>query len=57
MMNNEDSANNNNTVWNVFIGLFLVVIFIGIVFVFFCIIIYFKCIKGKKLCKNKYTDY
>ena len=54
-MNNEESGNNNNTVWNVFIGLFLVVIFIGIVC--FCIIIYFKCIKGKKLCKNKYTGY
>ena len=54
MMNNEDSGN-NNTVWNVFIGLFSVVIFLGIVC--FCIIIYFKCIKGKKLCKNKYTDH
>ena len=53
MMNNEDSGNNNNTVWNVFIGLFLVVIFIGIVC--FCIIFCFKCIKGKKLFKNKYT--
>ena len=64
MMNNEDNGNNNNnntnnnnnnTVWNVFIGLFSVVIFIGIVC--FCIIIYFKCIKGKKLCKNEYTYY
>ena len=54
MMNNEDSGH-NNTVWNVFIGLFSVVISIGIVC--FCIIIYFKCIKGKTLRKNKYTDY
>ena len=54
MMNNEDSGN-NNTVWNVLIALFSVVIFIGIVC--FYIIIYFKCIKSKKLCKNKYTDY
>ena len=54
MMNNEGSGN-NNTVWNVFISLFSVVIFIGIVC--FCVIIYFKCIKVKKLCKNKYTDY
>ena len=51
MMNNEDSGD-NNIVWNVFIGLILVVIFIGIVC--FCIIIYFKCIKGKKLFKNKH---
>ena len=37
MMNNEDSGD-NNTVWNVFIGLFSVVIFIGI-FVFVCLFI------------------
>ena len=50
-MNSEDSGD-NNTAWNVFIGLFSVVIFIGIVC--FCIIIYFKCIKGKNLFKNKH---
>ena len=55
MMNNKYNINNDNTVWNVFIGLFLIVIFIGIVC--FCVLIYFKCIKGKKLFKNEYTDY
>ena len=37
-----------------FIGLFSVVIFIGIVC--FCVIIYFKCIKGKKLFKSKCNE-
>ena len=39
---------------NIFIGLFSVVMFIGIVC--FCIFAYFKWIKGKKLFKKKYTD-
>ena len=51
MINNRDNKDNNDTAWNVFIGLFSVVIFI--VIVCFCVIIYFKCIKG--LFKNKYT--
>ena len=55
IMNNRNNKDNDNTVWNVFIGLFSVVIFIGVVC--FCVLIYFKCIKGKKLFKNKYTDY
>ena len=46
---------NDNTVWNIFTGLFSVVIFIGVIR--FCVLIYFKCITGKKLFKNKYTDY
>ena len=54
IMNNRDNIDNDNTVWNIFIGLFSVVIFIGVVC--FCVLIYFKCIKGKKLFKNKYTD-
>ena len=49
MINNKD-----NTVWNFFIGLFSVVIFIGAVC--FCVLIYFNWIKGKKLFK-KYTNY
>ena len=53
IMNNKDNKYNNDTVWNIFIGLFSVVIFI--VIVCFCAIIYFKCIKGKKLFENKYT--
>ena len=55
MINNRDNKDNNDTITYIFIGLFSVVIFIGIVC--FCVIIYFKCIKGKKLFKNKYTDY
>ena len=55
MMNNKDKITNDNTIVNIFIGLFSVVMFIGIVC--FCVIIYFKCIKGKKLIKNKYTYY
>ena len=50
IINNKDS-DDNNTVWNIFIGLFSVVMFIGVVL--FCVLIYFKCIKGKKLFKNK----
>ena len=53
IMNNKDNKNNNDTLWNIFIGSFSVVTFI--VIVCFCVIIYFKCIKGKKLFKNKYT--
>ena len=55
IMNKKDNIDNDNTVWNIFIGLFSVVIFIGVVC--FCVLIYFKCIKGKKLFKNEYTDY
>ena len=55
IMNNKDDINNDNTVWNIFIGLFSVVIFIGIVC--FRVLIYFKCIKGKRLFKNKCNNY
>ena len=55
IMNNKNNIDNDNTVWNVFIGLFSVIIFTGVVC--FCVIIYFKCIKGKKLFKNKCTYY
>ena len=53
MINNKDSGN-NNTLCNVFIGLFSVAILIGIVC--FCMFAYFKWFKGKKLFK-KYIDY
>ena len=62
MINNKDNIDNDttkssslecNTIWNVFIGLFSVVILIGIIR--FCVII-FKCIKSKKLFKKKYTE-
>ena len=54
MMNNKDNIDNNNTIWNIFTGLFSVAILIGVICL--CVII-FKCIKSKKLFKNKYTDY
>ena len=55
MMNNVDNKDNDNTIANIFIGLFAVLLFLGIVC--FCVFAYFKWIKGKKLCTNKYTDY
>ena len=55
MTNNRDNIDDNNTVWNIFIGLFSVVIFIGVVC--FCVLIYFKWFKGKNIFKNKHTDY
>ena len=54
MINNKDS-DNNNTLQNVFLGLFSVAVLIGIIC--FCVFAYFKCFKGKKLFKNKYADY
>ena len=54
MINNKDSCNNNNTLQNVFIGLFSVAVLIGIIC--FCVFAYFKWIKGKRLFK-KYIDY
>ena len=55
MINNKDNINNNNTITNIFIGLFSVLLFVGIVC--FSMFAYFKWIKGKKLFKNKYTNY
>ena len=55
MMNNEDNITNDNATTYIFIGLFSVLLFIGIVC--FCVFAYFKWIKGKKLFKNKYIDY
>ena len=52
MVNNKNDITNDNTITNIFIGLFSVVIFIG--FVCFCLFAYFKWFKGKKLFKNKY---
>ena len=54
MMNNRDNITNDNTRTYIFIGLFSIMLF-GIVC--FCVFAYFKWIKGKKLFKNKYTDY
>ena len=55
MMNNRNNIANDNTITNIFTGLFSVVIFIG--FVCFCVFAYFKWIKGKQLFKNKCTNY
>ena len=55
MMNNKMSIANDDTTTNIFIGLFSVLLFIGIVC--FCVFAYFKWIKDQKLFKNKYTDY
>ena len=55
MINNKDNIYNDNTITNIFIGLFSIVMFILIV----CsgVFVYFKWFKGKKLFKKKYTDY
>ena len=55
IMNNKMSITNDDTTTNIFIGLFSVLLFIGIVC--FCVFAYFKWIKGKKLFKNKYFNY
>ena len=53
MMNNVDNKDNDSNMTYIFIGLFSVLLFIGIV----CFCVDFKWIKGKKLFKNKYIDY
>ena len=55
MMNNKMSITNDDTTKNIFICLFSILMFAGIVC--FCVLAYFKWIKGKKLFKSKYTDY
>ena len=59
MINNVDNKDNNNTTTYIFIVLFSVLLFVGIVC--FCVFAYFKWLKGKKLfknkIKNKYADY
>ena len=51
MINNKDSIDNYNTITYVFIGLFSVLLIVGIIC--FCVFPYFRWFKGK----NKYTDY
>ena len=55
MINNKDSIYDDNTITNIFIGLFSALLFVRIVC--FCVFAYFKWIKGKKLFKKKYADY
>ena len=54
IINNKDNEDNDNTITNIFIGLFSVLLFVGIVC--FGVFAYFKWIKGKKLFE-KYIDY
>ena len=49
MINNVDNKDNDNIITNIFIGLFSVLLFIGIVC--FCVFAYFKWIKGKNYLK------
>ena len=51
---NVDNKDNDNTISYIFIGIFSILLF-GVVC--FCVFAYFEWIKGKKLFKNKYTDY
>ena len=47
MMNNKKNIANDDTTTDIFIGLFSVLMFIGIIYFF--VFAYFKWIKGKKL--------
>ena len=55
MMNNRENEDNDYTITNIFIGLFSVLLFVGIIC--FYVFAYFKWIKGKKLFLKKYIDY
>ena len=55
MINNKDNIDKDNTITYVFIGLFSLLLLVGIVC--FCVFPYFKRFKGKTLFKNKYADY
>ena len=52
MMKDKNNIADDDTTTSTFIGLFSVVMFIGIVC--FCVFAYFKCFKGKKLFRNKF---
>ena len=54
MINNKDNTPNDNTITNIFIGLFSVLMFAGLTCL--CMLAYFKWIQGRKLFK-KYTNY
>ena len=55
MMNDKNNIANDDTTTTIFIGLFSVLLFIGITC--FCVFAYFKWFKGKKLFKKIYTNY
>ena len=54
MINNIDNIENDNTITNIFIGLFLIVMFILIVCS--CIFVYFEWFKNKKNTYNTYKN-
>ena len=54
MINNKNNIVNDNTTENIFIGLFSVLVFIGIIC--FCVFAYFKWIKGEKLFKKRFEN-
>ena len=49
MMNNRDNEDNDDTIANIFIGLYSVLLFVGIVC--FCVFAYFKRLKVKNYSK------
>ena len=54
MIKNKMSITNDDTTKNIFIGLFAVLMFIGIIS--FCVFAYFKWIKGKNLFKKRFEN-
>ena len=54
ILNNKTSIASNDTTKNIFIGLFSVLMFAGIIC--FCVFAYFKWIKGKKLFKKSFEN-
>ena len=54
MMNNKTSIVSDDTTKNIFIGLFSVPLFTGITC--FCVFVFFKWIKGKKLFEKRFEN-
>ena len=54
MMNNEMRIVSDDTTTDIFIGLFSLLMFIGITY--FCVFAYFKWIKGKKLFEKRFEN-
>ena len=53
-MNNKNNIVNDDTTTSIFISLFSVLMFIGIIC--FCVFAYFKWIKGKRLFKKRFEN-
>ena len=54
MMNNKNNIVNDDTTTSIFISLFSVLMFIGVIC--FCVFAYFKWIKGKRLFKKRFEN-